>query len=51
MIQDHPAVSYVKTIKNLITDDMVIALPFKSRRYGIMYHQFTAGSVMGYAME
>lgn len=28
-----------------------IALPFNSRRYGIMYHFFTLGSVEGYAIQ
>jgi hypothetical protein len=29
----------------------VIALPFQSQRYGVMWHKFALGSIVGYAIE
>lgn len=51
IVQDHPAVAYVKPIRMEVTEGMIIALPFETRRYGTMYREFTVGSIFGYAVK
>ncbi|WP_298983441.1 hypothetical protein [uncultured Roseibium sp.] len=51
IVQDNPAVAYVKPLKMEVSEEMRIALPFESKRYGTMYHEFTVASVFGYAVK